>query len=78
MRQLVSCLLVAVTAFDLACFVCPVLQEMSRLLNTGLDSETLATCVRLLESGINPEALASIIRELRREAAALRVSVLLR
>lgn len=45
------------------------LQEMSRLLNTGLDDETLAICVRLCENGANPEALASVIRDLRRESA---------
>jgi hypothetical protein len=47
------------------------LLEMSRLLNTGLDAETLAICVRLCEQGANPEALAIIIRELRRESAAI-------
>ena len=62
--------------------------EMSRLLNTGLDMETLAICVRLCEQvrlpaasppvltlllqGANPEALAIIIRELRRESEAIR------
>jgi len=47
------------------------LLEISRLLNTGLDSETLAICVRLCEQGANPEALATIIRELRRESNAI-------
>lgn len=32
--------------------------DISQLLNTGLDKETLATCVSLIESGVNPEALA--------------------
>ncbi|XP_032812177.1 mitotic-spindle organizing protein 1 [Petromyzon marinus] len=50
------------------------LMEMSRLLNTGLDAESLAVCVRLCEQGVNPEALASVIRELRREAEALRAA----
>ncbi|KAF9266860.1 hypothetical protein L218DRAFT_896029 [Marasmius fiardii PR-910] len=44
-----------------------ILYEMSRLLNTQLDKETLTTCVRLIESGVNPEALAAVIEELRRE-----------
>jgi len=35
-----------------------VLYEMSQLLNTQLDKETLATCVGMIESGVNPEALA--------------------
>ncbi|PIL24939.1 hypothetical protein GSI_12826 [Ganoderma sinense ZZ0214-1] len=46
--------------------------DISQLLNTGLDKETLATCVSLIESGVNPEALAAVIQELRRESAALR------
>ncbi|CAG5115441.1 unnamed protein product, partial [Candidula unifasciata] len=46
-----------------------ILMEISRLLNTGLDEETMAICLRLCESGVNPEALAEVIRELRRETA---------
>ncbi|KAG8694142.1 hypothetical protein FRC08_008689 [Ceratobasidium sp. 394] len=45
--------------------------DISQLLNTQLDRETLATCVSMIESGVNPEALATVIKELRREAAAL-------
>jgi len=48
-----------------------ILMEISSLLNTGLDSDTLAICVRLCESGINPEALALVIQELRRAAASV-------
>lgn len=48
-----------------------ILFEMSQLLNTQLDKETLATCVGMVESGANPEALAAVIQELRRESAAL-------
>ncbi|KAK7012257.1 mitotic-spindle organizing protein associated with a ring of gamma-tubulin 1 [Favolaschia claudopus] len=44
-----------------------ILHEMSQLLNTQLDKETLTTCVRMIESGVNPEALAAVIQELRRE-----------
>ncbi|KAF6761599.1 mitotic-spindle organizing gamma-tubulin ring associated-domain-containing protein [Ephemerocybe angulata] len=47
-----------------------ILYEMSQLLNTQLDKETLATCVGLIESGVNPDALAEVIQELRREGAA--------
>ncbi|KAK7486695.1 hypothetical protein BaRGS_00022096 [Batillaria attramentaria] len=50
------------------------LMEMSKLLNTGLDSDTLALCVRLCENGVNPEALALVIQELRRESAAVKES----
>ena len=51
-----------------------VLMEMSNLLNTGLDSESLSICVKLIESGVNPEALAVVIKELRRESSAVHVS----
>lgn len=50
------------------------LQELSRLLNTGLDSESLALCVRLCEQGAHPEALATVIRELRRESQAIKAA----
>ena len=43
------------------------LLEMSKLLNTGLEADTLALCIRLIENGVNPEALAFAIRELRLE-----------
>ncbi|TFK51785.1 hypothetical protein OE88DRAFT_1658399 [Heliocybe sulcata] len=46
-----------------------ILHEISQLLNTQLDKETLATCVNMIESGVNPEALAAVIQELRRESA---------
>ncbi|XP_037092868.1 mitotic-spindle organizing protein 1-like [Pollicipes pollicipes] len=49
-----------------------ILMEISNILNTGLDGETLSTCVRLCENGVNPESLANVICELRRESAALR------
>ncbi|KJE90174.1 hypothetical protein CAOG_01519 [Capsaspora owczarzaki ATCC 30864] len=48
-----------------------VLFEMSKLLDTGLDRETLAICVSLCESGVNPEALAAVVKELRRESRAV-------
>lgn len=51
------------------------LVEISKLLNTGLDPESLAICVKLCEAGVNPEALASVVQELRREAASLQVKV---
>lgn len=49
-----------------------VLEEMSELLNTGLDRESLGLLVALTEEGVNPEALAAVVKELRREAAAIR------
>lgn len=48
-------------------------KEISDLLNTGLDDETLRVCVQLLEAGVNPEALATVVRELRRESTAIKV-----
>jgi mitotic-spindle organizing protein 1 len=47
------------------------LLEISRLLNTGLDPETLSICIRLCENGVNPEALASAVKEVVREVAAI-------
>ncbi len=48
-------------------------KEISDLLNTGLDDDTLKICVQLLEAGVNAEALATVVMELRREAGALKV-----
>ncbi|KAM5288061.1 mitotic-spindle organizing protein 1 [Ctenodactylus gundi] len=52
-----------------------VLLEISKILNTGLDMETLSICVRLCEQGINPEALSSVIKELRKATEALKQSI---
>lgn len=43
------------------------LMELSRLLCTGLEPDTLAICVQLCEAGINPELLANVLRELHKE-----------
>lgn len=48
--------------------------EISNILGTGLDRETLCILIGLVESGVNPEALAAVVRELRREAAALKAT----
>ena len=56
------------TSFPLA------VKEISDLLNTGLNEETLQICVQLLEAGVNPEALAAVVQELRRETAAIKVT----
>ena len=45
------------------------LHEISRLVNAGVDKQTLAILVSLCEQGVNPEALAAVVLELRREAA---------
>lgn len=49
------------------------MKEISDLLNTGLDAETLRICVQLLEAGVNPEALAAVVLEIKREAAEAKV-----
>ena len=48
--------------------------ELSNLLDTGLDRETLAILVELCESGVNPEALSKVVVELRRESEVMRAS----
>ncbi|XP_039639690.1 mitotic-spindle organizing protein 1 isoform X1 [Perca fluviatilis] len=50
------------------------LLEISRLLNTGMDMESLSICVRLCEQGINPEALSAVIKELRKASETLKAS----
>lgn len=52
-----------------------VLNELSRLLNTGLSEESLALCVRLCENGANPEALATVIKEIRNQSQAIKEQV---
>ena len=51
-----------------------VMHEISRLLDTSLDRETLAVLAELVESGVHPEALALAVLELRRESAELRAA----
>ena len=48
-----------------------ILLEISKLLNTGLDPETLTICIQLCENGVNPEALARVVKEIRREVTAI-------
>ena len=55
----------------LFCIVKIDLLEISNILNTGLDRETLSILVNLCEAGVHPEALAAVVKELRREAAAI-------
>ncbi|KAG6943856.1 hypothetical protein JG688_00017397 [Phytophthora aleatoria] len=43
--------------------------ELSRLLNTGLDRDTLAILMALIQKGVNPEALAAVVKDLRNDAA---------
>lgn len=46
--------------------------EINKILDCGLDKETLSICVALLETGVNPEALGEVIKKLRKEAARIR------
>jgi mitotic-spindle organizing protein 1 len=43
------------------------LQELSNVLETGLDRESLSILLELTESGVNPEALAMLVKELRKQ-----------
>lgn len=47
--------------------VIDILEEISTLLNTHLDRQTLSLCVSMIENGVNPEALATVIKEMRKE-----------
>ncbi|TGZ84618.1 hypothetical protein EX30DRAFT_392049 [Ascodesmis nigricans] len=51
--------------------VLDVLNEISTILNTGLDRNSLSICVSLIENGVNPDALAAVVRELRQEGREL-------
>lgn len=44
---------------------------ISQLLNTGLNVETLDTCIKVIEAGVHPQALAEVINQIRREVSAL-------
>jgi mitotic-spindle organizing protein 1 len=43
-----------------------VAHEINKILDCGLDKQSLSVCVALLETGVNPEALAEVIKKLRR------------
>jgi len=45
-----------------------ILCEMSKIMNTGLDPESLSITYRLIENGINPQTLSDVISNLRKEA----------
>jgi mitotic-spindle organizing protein 1 len=42
--------------------------ELSNLLGTGLDKESLSILINLTEMGINPEALSVIVKEIQNES----------
>jgi mitotic-spindle organizing protein 1 len=43
------------------------LYELSLILETGLDRESLTILLELTEAGVNPEALAALVKELRKQ-----------
>jgi len=47
--------------------VLEIVHEMSGILDTHLDLETLALCFRLIENGVNAEALAQIIMTMKNQ-----------
>mmetsp|Transcript_47937 Transcript_47937/g.113956 ORF Transcript_47937/g.113956 Transcript_47937/m.113956 type:complete len:127 (+) Transcript_47937:61-441(+) len=49
-----------------------ILYEISKLLNTGLNRESLSALVDLCELGVDPEALAEAVTSLREEAERLK------
>lgn len=40
--------------------------EINKILDCGLDKNTLSICIALLEAGVHPEALAAVVKKLRR------------
>lgn len=48
------------------------IQNISELLNTGLDNQTLDLCVKLCEAGVHPQALAEIVQQIRAEVEKLK------
>ncbi|KAL3128629.1 hypothetical protein CHM_4g2760 [Cryptosporidium hominis] len=43
------------------------LTDISSLLSTGLDKETILILIKLLELGVQPETLSELVIEIRRE-----------
>lgn len=46
-----------------------IIHELNKILDCGLDKESLSLCVALIETGVNPEALGEVIKRLRKESA---------
>lgn len=43
------------------------LVDISKLLNTGLDKESILILIKLVELGVQPETLSELVIEIRRE-----------
>jgi hypothetical protein len=57
-KETIDCMLYSLEQTLSLTEICQVLYDMSQLLNTKLDRETLVLCIQLIENGVNPEALA--------------------
>ncbi|KAL0491324.1 mitotic-spindle organizing protein 1B [Acrasis kona] len=42
--------------------------ELNKVLNSGLDRESLSILMNLIELGVNPEALAACVKEIQKES----------
>ena len=48
------------------------LADLSKLLNTGLDKESILILIRLIELGVYPETLADLVIEIRKEISMIK------
>lgn len=46
--------------------------EISNILNTGLDRESLSLLVALCENGVNPDSLSMVVKEIRHDSSAVK------
>ncbi|CAD8045032.1 unnamed protein product [Paramecium primaurelia] len=44
-----------------------IIQEMSQILNCGLDRQQLAILISMIDNGVNPEALSLVVNEMKTE-----------
>ena len=57
-RETIVSIMMVESVADTNLFGQDILHEISTLLNTELDRQSLSYCVSLIENGVNPEALA--------------------
>eukprot|EP00920_Eleutheroschizon_duboscqi_P042837 GHVT01102057.1.p2 GENE.GHVT01102057.1~~GHVT01102057.1.p2 ORF type:complete len:162 (+),score=41.15 GHVT01102057.1:1651-2136(+) len=50
-----------------------ILLEISNILNTGLDRQTLTILLQLLDTGLHPDSLAAVVMDLRSEVESVRL-----
>lgn len=46
--------------------------EISNILNTGLDRESLSLLVALCENGVNPDSLSNAVKEIRHGSSTIK------